>query len=301
MRRMTKVLRFGGIALLLVSLAGASGAFATESGHQDAIQRALASSALPPADRAAVQSRAAAAINAGVPAEDVEIIVSRGLNRGAEAGAINRFLDISVSAKRSGLPAGPVLNRIEQGLSKGVPPERIAAASERLAEKLRVAQPIVDTLIRGGMAPRRSAERKEAIEASARALEQSIPAADIEGMGSAVKSRGGQLPLFTSAVDTAAYFAGSGVSSKTASRLVQSAVEKGYSTKDMDSLVKQMNNEMRKGVRAEEAAARMERETMETERDMNRKEMMENHGEGAGSMPGMGGMGGTGGMGGPRR
>jgi hypothetical protein len=301
MRRMTVALWLGGITLLLVFL-WASGAFAAESGHQDAIQRALASSALSPADQAVVRSKAAAAIKAGIPSEDVEVLVSRGLNRGADAGAVNRFLDISVSAKRSGIPVGPVLDRIEQGLSKGVPAERVAAVSERFTEKLMTAQPMVDGLIRGGMTARRSTEREEAIAATARALERSIPPEAIKDMGAAVRGKQGQLTLFTNAMDTTAYFAGSGMSSKTASRLVQNAVEKGSSEQDLHAMVKRVAEEMRKGAKAQDVAAKMEHENMKDERSMERQEdmhqeMRSGHG-GAGNGPsGMGGMGGMGGRG----
>ncbi len=296
MRKTNGVRRFAGIMLLLLFPVMPAWAFGAENRHADNISRALEASTLPGADQAAVQSKAAAAINAGVPAEDVEIIVSRGLNRGADAGAINRFLDISVSAKRSGLPIGPVLDRIEQGLSKGVPPERIAAASGRLAEKLQVAQPIVDTLIRDGMTPRRSTEREEAIESTARALEKSIPAEAIEGMGAAVRGKRGLLTLFTSAMDTATYFAGSGMSSKTASRLVQSAVEKGSSERDLNAMVRRMAEEMKRGTKAEDVAAKMEHENMNDERSMERQDMHEemrtDHGGGGSGASGMGGMGG---------
>jgi len=301
MKRTNVVRRFACIMLLLLFPVMPSWAFGAENRHEDNISRALEASALPRAAQADVKSRAAAAIKAGVPAEDVEIIVSRGLNRGADAGAINRFLEITVSAKRSGLPVGPVLDRIEQGLSKGVPPERIAAASARLAEKLRVAQPIVDTLIRGGMAPHGSADREKAIEATARALERSIPVDAIEGMGSAVRGKRGSLRFFTSAVDTATYFVGSGMSSKTASRLVQSAVEKGSSERDLNTMVRRMAEEMKQGTKAEDAAAKMEHESknkmMNDERGMERQqdmhqEMRTDHGGGSG--PGMGGKGGHG-------
>ena len=302
MTRITAVLRSGGITLLLVFLAAASGAFAAESGHQDAIGRSLASSTLSPADQAVVRSRAAAAINAGVPAEDVEVIVSRGLTRGAAAGAVNRFLDISVSAKRSGLPVGPVVDRIEQGLSKGVPAERIAAASERFTEKLMVARPLVDALIRGGMTSRRSTEREEAIASTARALERSIPPEAIKDMGAAVRGKQGSLTLFTNAVDTATYFAGSGMSSKTASRLVQNAVEKGSSGRDLNAMVRQRVEEMKQGTKAQDVAAKKKHENMNEERGTERQDMHQDMGpgrEGAGSGPS--GMGGMGGMGGRRR
>ena len=299
MTRMTALLRFGTIALLYIFLAGTSSAFAAESEHQGAIQRALAASTLSPADQAVVRSRAAAAINAGVPAEDVGIIVSRSLDRGAGPGAVSRFLDISVSAKRSGLPIGPVLDRIEQGLSKGVPAERIAAASERLTEKLMTARPLVDGLIRDGMTFRGSTDREEAIEATARALERSIPVQDIKGMGAAVQGRQGRLTLFTSAVETATFFTGSGISSKTASRLVQSSVEKGSSGQDLNAMTRRMTEEMKQGARPEDVAAKMEHENknMNDERNRERqedmhREMRTDHGGGGNGPSGMGGMGG---------
>ncbi len=295
MRRTNGVRRFAGIMLLLLFPVMPSWAVGAENRHLDNISRALEASTLPRAEQADVHAKAAAAINAGVPADDVEVIVSRAVKHGAGSGSINRFLDISMSAKQSGLPVGPVLDRIEQGLSKGVPPERIAAASERLVEKLQVAQPLVDTLIRGGMTPRRSTEREEAIEAAARAFEKSIPPEAIEGMGAAVRSKRGSLTLFTGAVDAEAYFAGSGMSAKTASRLVQSAVEKGSSERDLNAMVKRTAEEIRRGAKVEDIAAKMEHETMGTEQGMERQdmhqEMRTDHGGGSGSS-GMGGMGG---------
>jgi hypothetical protein len=284
---------FGGTAFLLVLLAWPAGASSAESGSFDNIGRVLQASALLQAERAEVQTRAAAAISAGVPAEDVEIIISRSLNRGADAGAINRFLATSGSTKKEGLPVGPVLDRIEQGLSKGVAIERIAAAAERLAEKLVAARPLIEALIQGGMTPRRSAEQEGAIAATARAMEKALPVEAIEGIGAAVRGKGGSLSLFTSAVDTASYFVANGTLPQTASRLVRNAVEKGYSEHDLDGMVKHLDAEMRRGARAEDAASRMEREGLHGERRMERQDMLQdmNSDRGRGAGPGMGGRG----------
>jgi len=256
----------------------------------DGINKALEASPLSRTEQAEVHAKAVSAVNAGVPREDVELILSRAISRKADAGTINRFLDTSVSAKKEGLPLSPVLDRIEQGLSKGVPPERVAIASERLTAKLAEARPLVDALIRDGMTPKRSGEREMAIEASARALEKSIPPEEIKGMGAAVQGRRGSLPLFTSSVDTATYFAGSGMPAATASRLVRNAVDKGYSTRDLDSMVKHMDAEMKRGARPEDAAAKMERGNMQSEPAMDRqdmrRDMMNDRSGGAG--PGMG-------------
>jgi hypothetical protein len=296
MKRITFTLASTGMLFLLL-LCGPSRSFATEDNHLDTISRVLGQSALSRTEQADVHARASSAINAGVPAEDVEVIVSRAVNRGMDARTINRFLDLGLAARKDGLPPAPLLDRIEQGLSKGVSAERIHAASERLAEKLAEARPVVDGLIKGGMRSRGAAERGAAIASAARALEKNMTGRDIESIGSAVQGKKGSVMLFTGAVDTAAYFTGSGMSPKTASHLVGNAVEKGYSVRDLGSLVKQMDSEMKRGAKAEDIAAKMEREGMQGEREMERQEMQQemkgDHGRGGGSS-GMGGMGGRG-------
>ncbi len=299
MKRTTFTLASTGI-LVLLFLSSPLPVFAADDRHSAAIDRALKASSLSRTEQAEVQARAASAISAGVPAEDVEVIVSRATGRGMDAGTINRFLDLGASAKKDGLPAGPVLDRIEQGLSKGVPAERIQAASERLRQKLAEARPVVDGLIRAGIKPRTGADRDAAIASSARALEKNMTSRDIENIGATVQGKKGSLGLLSGAVDAAAYFTGSGMSPKTASRLVTNAVGKGYSGRDLDSLVKRMDSEMKRGMKAEDFAAKMEREGMQGEREMERQEMQQEmrggHGPGGGSS-GMGGMGGMGGRG----
>lgn len=293
MKRTNSILRFAGMVLLLLLLAPLSGTFAAENRHLDNIRSVLAASTLSRTEQAEVSTRATAAINAGVPGEDVEIIVSRAVGRGADAGAINRFLDTGLSAKKEGLPVRPVLDRIEQGLSKGVPNERIVAASQRLSEKIATAQPLVDALIRDGMTPRRGNEREAAIESAARALEKSMDARDIGAMGAAVRNQRGSLMFFSSAMDTATYFAASGMSPKTASRLVRDAVQKGSTAHDLGAMVRRMDDEMKHGTSAEDAAVKMERGNMQGDRGMEHQEMrqeMKTDRE-KGSGPGMGGHG----------
>jgi hypothetical protein len=273
------------ILCLLLLLALPSRTFAADNSRVDSVSRILQSSPLSKTEQAEVHARTAAAINAGVPAEDVEIIVSRSVRRGADASTINRFLDTGILTKQKGLPVTPVLDRIEQGLSKGVPLDRIASASQQLASKIAAAQPIVDDLIRGGVKPKQGNEREAAIEATARALEKSVPPEDLKKMGDAIRERKGPLPLFTSAANTVAYFAGSGMSAKTSSNLVQNAVENGYSERDLDGMARQINDQMMRGMRPEDAAMQMQRQGMQGGR--------------AGMGPGSG-MGGMGGMGGHR-
>jgi len=100
------------------------------------------------------------------------------------------------------------------------------------------------------------------------------------------------MPLFTSAVNTSAYFAGSGMSAKTATRIVRDAVASGYSERDLDGMVRRTAEEMRRGKSAEDAGLGMERGNMGgrgMEQDMGGGRGM---GSGSGSGSGMGNMGG---------
>jgi hypothetical protein len=96
-------------------------------------------------------------------------------------------------------------------------------------------------------------------------------------------------------MDTATYFAASGMSPKTASRLVRDAVQKGSSEHDLGAMVRRMDEEMKHGTSAEDVAAKMERGNMQGERGMERQEMRQemntDHGKGSGSGSGMGGHG----------
>lgn len=276
------------IVFILFLFAMQPWAFATDDSRYDTIGGILRSSSLSKTDLTKVLDRAAAAINAGVPAEDVKIIIFRSIKRGADANTINRYLESGISTIQQGLPATPVLDRIEQGLSKGVPPERIAVAAQQLASKIVIAQPIVDDLIRGGVKPKLRNERETAIEAAARALEKAISEEELKVMSTAVRKRKGSLPIFISAANMATYLAGNGISPQKAMSLVQNAVENGYSEQDLDGIVKQIADQMREGTRAIDAATQIEREGMHGNSQMEPN--MGDRGMGLGpSMEGVGG------------
>lgn len=278
-----------GLLVPVVLLAWSSWSYAAENQHLDNITRILAASSLSQKDQAEIRSKAISAIKAGVPAEDVEIIVQRSVNHSVEAMTLGRFLDTSAAVKKDGLPVDTVLDRIEQGLAKRVPSDRVATASEHLAKKLAEARPLIDGVIKAGVTARKKGEREAAIGSTARALEKSISPEAVRGIGTAVQAKGGSLPLFTRAMDTATYFTGSGVSAKTASDLVQLAVGKGYSEGDLDGMVRQMDSNMRNGMKVTDAASQMMNNTMQGQRGMDMRQGTMDHRVGG---PGMGGMGG---------
>lgn len=238
----------------------AAGAGAAAEVMTDQIRSSIESSQYSSADKAELLDAADRALRTGIPGDDVEIIITRGRERRVDAMTAKKLLDTAVKVREQGLPMRPVLNRIEQGLSKGVPPERISAASERLAEKMAEAEPIVSGLVRSGVKSESGRDREYAIETVARALEKAVSKDAITSAGERVKERRGSVALFDKAVHTMTNLMDSGMSSKSASRIVHEAVKKGFSEKDLTKMEREVAEGLEKGKRPDDAAKSVESE-----------------------------------------
>ena len=235
------------LAAAMVLYFTAGGGAAVGQAATDEIRSSIERSQFSSSDKAELLDAAERAVDAGVPSDDVEIIITRGRERGADVVTTKKLLDTVVKVREQGLPMRPVLNRIEQGLSKGVPPERISAASERLAEKMAEAEPIVSGLVRGGVKAESGRDREYAIETVARALEKAVSKDAITGAGDRVKERRGSVALFDKAVHTMTNLMDSGMSSGSASRIVHEAVKKGFSEKELTRMERDVVEGLKRG------------------------------------------------------
>ncbi len=236
------------------------GSASAEPGQKavDEIKRSVERSALPQEAKETLLAKAREAVNAGIQPDDIAVMVSRGLDRGVDGKVIAGFLDTAVEVKAANLPVRPVLDRIEQGLSKGVPPERIFTATKRLAEKLADADGIVSSLVRSGLKAGKSAEKEAAVQTVARALERSVPEEVISQTGVKARKQNYSLSLFERAVDTVTTLAENGVPVNPAARLVQNAVDSGYSEKELLALERDILSGLREGRSMDEVIKRME-------------------------------------------
>jgi uncharacterized protein YoaH (UPF0181 family) len=244
----------------VVILVAGPGAAAAEQAAHDQIRSLVEKSQFSPADKAELLDAAGRALRAGIPADDVEIIITRGREQRVDAKTTGELLDTAARVQGQGLPVRPVLNRIEQGLSKGIPPERISDASRKLAEKLAEAEPIVSGLVRGGVKAGSGRDREYAIETVARALEKAVSKDAITGAGERVKERRGSVALFDKAVHTMTNLMDSGMSSGSASRIVHEAVKKGFSEKDLTKMEREVAEGLGKGKRIDDAVKSTESE-----------------------------------------
>jgi hypothetical protein len=255
----------------------------------------LDNSSLPQEAKLEVRVQADRAVKKGVPSDDVAAIVDRSLKRGAEGEQIAGFLKTAAAVREQRLPVRPVLDRVEEGLSKGVPVGRISTVVRGLAEKLASARPIVSSLTQGGLKPGSSSGQDEAIETVARALEKSIPRSVILDAGSKVREQEGSLELFNGAVDTMTFLVGSGMPVEKASRLVASALDGSYPEREMQKIGATAAAGLQKGGNRNntivDRETRRERESMHDNRErMDRDQRMDRElmrGPGAG--PGRGG------------
>ena len=229
-----------------------------------AVAQALERSSLSASERAEIAERVREAARAGIPPEDVEIIIGRGLDRGVDAATLGSFLDTAVRTKQQGLPVRPVLDRVQQGLSKNVPPARIDAASKRLAGGLEKARPLVDGLLQGGMAPGSGDAREAALESVARAEEQSVPDSVLRATGEKVRAQGQTLTQFERTVRTLTFLNEAGMPSEAASRVVQRGVEHGFTERDFGKLERNVNEMVRQGRSMDEIVSAAEREIRES-------------------------------------
>lgn len=234
----------------------------TASAGTGDIDGTIARSALTTEEKHDLAARAQAAIRAGVPAEDVGIIVARSLEHGADAAAIGRFLDTASRVSSQDLPVRPVVDRIEQGLSKGIHQERIAAASGRLADGLAKAKPLIDGLMRSGVTGGKDS-RDAAIESVARAAEQSVPEDTLRATGEKLSNKRGTIGQFDQAVRSLTLLVGAGMPHEAAARLVQSGVERGFTERDYAWLERSVSDMVRQGRGMDDIVRAAERDMLD--------------------------------------
>lgn len=234
-------------------------------------------------------SRSSSAVNAGIPSADVAVIVHRGLARNVDSKTIEAFIDINVRAREQNLPVRPVLDRVQQGLSKGVPPEKILAFTERLVEKLAAADRILSSIEKSGTKADKSRYREEGTQSVARALEKAIPEDMITKVGMKAAGKRVSFSTFNASINAITTFVEVGMQPEQALRLVNRAMDKGYSEKEMTEMEMKMSRMMKEGWMMDDAMKSME--MMMNKGSMG--DMQKGMGTGPMSVPGTGMGGGS--------
>jgi len=235
-----------GIVLLSFIFLVVHGGYAAGASNED-IPSIVEGANLAPAAKETLRKSSQEALAAGVPSQDVKVILRRGLSRGWDAESISKNLGLVSEAGRNKLPTRPLLNRVEQGLSKGVPPERVMEATVRLSEKLEVSSRMAGRLEKEGLKTSGPNEKTEAIQTIAWALERTVPKDAVEDLGRQMGSRGLSFSRFSLAVSTLTTFTEMGMPVDRASQYMHRAIEKGYSQHDLMRMERDVTSVIRQG------------------------------------------------------
>jgi hypothetical protein len=256
MMMMRKVFISMALALMVVAAGQAQAAPGGQGGLRD-IRQSVEASSLSGEQKDALTQAAREAVEAGVPHEDVAIIVTGGLSRGADVHALTRFLAIARDVQAQGLPVRPVLNKIEQGSAKGVPPERIIEVVGRVRADLVTATGMVNEVVAQGLAVNAPEEKKGAVEALAGALERGAPAGDIVELGQKAAEVKISLSQFGRAVDTLANLKEMGMPRDLALKAARKAVILNYSERGMARMERDLLTMRKSGMSWEDSFREM--------------------------------------------
>jgi hypothetical protein len=87
------------------------------------------------------------AVNVGIQPKRVEAIIAQALDGDMEAKQLVRCLTLATDAVLNGLPPGPMLNKLSEGLAKHADPDDIVGALEKRAMSLVDARRLLGDLI----------------------------------------------------------------------------------------------------------------------------------------------------------
>src|SRR5262249_60204295 len=141
-------------------------------------------------------------------------------------------------AKRRGLPVGPLLEKVKEGLAKRVPPARIAGVAERLAGELATSRDLVRRAEQKGIRVESRGERERATEAVADALGKGVSPKELEDLsrGIARSSERATMSRLQAGAQVTADLVSMGLSPGDATETVGAAVTRGLSQRDMERL-----------------------------------------------------------------
>src|SRR2546425_5282545 len=153
-----------GVALLCVGpLAPGEVALAQEPTKSQEVLRLLETAQLSPDGKLLIRQKAGEAMRAGVAERVVEKVIRLAVDHGVRAADLGSLLDVVAQAKRRDVPVGPVLDKVQEGLAKRVPPDRIASVASHISENLLAARQVVRRAEQDGVRVERGSERDKTV------------------------------------------------------------------------------------------------------------------------------------------
>ncbi|RMH37039.1 MAG: hypothetical protein D6690_04175 [Nitrospirae bacterium] len=129
--------------------------------------------------------------SAALPQRDVNDILDIGRSRGLSQEQVSRMLAHAQRAADRGLPPEMILNKIKEGLAKGVPPGRIDSVLNDIVGKLETAREVLKEV--AGRAGKKQTPDTRALEVTAEALARGVTPDEIRALSRSGRGKGGSL------------------------------------------------------------------------------------------------------------
>ena len=151
-----------------------------------------------------LRSKSREAGEIGIPAGDIAALTSRGAARGVDAQTLGQFLDLGISTERQNLPARPILDTIQQGLTKERTTGEIARAAQVMKTSLLRAGTLIDEALKKAGKEEAAHELRASAEAVGRVLRAGVASSDVSELSLMAFDNNVQLSQFTRSMESIA-------------------------------------------------------------------------------------------------
>ncbi len=180
---------------------------------------------------------------------DLDDIARLSAAQGRSAEEIKPLIELANKAGERGLPPGPLVNKIKEGLAKGIEPARIEPVLREMAGRLETAQEILKELSGRGLVDAGSGGRQRAVEVLAEALARGVVPDEVREIGRL--AREGRLRLtqeaLASGAKSLAVMKEGGVPSREGLSLVTEALRQGFRPSELVDLSRELKRRGREG------------------------------------------------------
>ncbi len=192
---------------------------------------------------------AEAAFGQSILPQDLDDIARLSAAQGRSAEEIKPLIELANSAGERGLPPRPLVNKIKEGLAKGIEPVRIAPVLREMAGRLGTAQETLKELSGRGVIDPASGGRQRAVEVLAEALARGASPDEVHEIGRLAQE--GKLRLTPEALafgaKSLAVMKEGGVPSREGLSLVTEALRQGFRPSELADLSREIKRRGREG------------------------------------------------------
>lgn len=185
-------------------------------------------------------------IESGIPFEDTKKIVENSVEKSFSAYSIKEVFDVLLEALQEGLPAKPLINKINEGLAKNVNKSIIISVISAKAENLKQANEILNEAQQEGLKINGS---EEIVEILANSLENDVPQEALSWLVKTGTKEGRSIEEITEISEELSYLSlmayDSGLSTENISLLFKKAMDNSSNIADIcENIQKNLESEI---------------------------------------------------------